>query len=155
MTINGNSGIKAARGEPHLTDAAETAVLRPQLLRFHAIAAGLTTLAVLIQAVLAGRGQFIDRTFLDIHGYVANGLFPLVLAQAALAVLSGIRGRLRMPVLGLNLLLLVLVFSQIGLGYAGRENTTAASIHLPLGVLIFGLCVSAMSLAARVRRGSP
>ena len=155
MTINGNRTAPAARREPATPPPGDmTTVSRPGLLRLHAITVGLTTLAVFIQAVLAGRGQFVDRTFLDIHGYVANALFLLVIAQVALAVLAGISGPLRMPVLGLNVALLILVFSQIGLGYAGRENGTAASLHVPLGVLIFGLTVAAMSLAARVRRAS-
>jgi hypothetical protein len=155
MAMKGDRVVGAAR--PDSTDGTVDgagAVQRPGMLRLHGILVGVTTLGVFVQAVLAGRGQFIDHTFIDIHGYVANAIFLLVIAQAAVALLAGVRGRFRLLLLGLNLLLLVLVFAQVGLGYAGRTSHTAASLHLPLGVLLFGLLVTAMALVSRIRRES-
>ena len=42
--------------------------------------------------------------------------------------------------------LVVLVVVQIGLGYGGRDSGTAASLHVPNGVLIFGLSIVAHML---------
>jgi hypothetical protein len=42
--------------------------------------------------------------------------------------------------------------AQIGLGYAGRDSGEAAALHLPNGVLIFGIGTFMISLVARARR---
>jgi len=43
--------------------------------------------------------------------------------------------------------LVVAMFVQTGLGYAGRTTAGAASWHVPLGVAIFGLAVAHASAA--------
>jgi len=36
-----------------------------------------------------------------------------------------------------------MVVAQTGLGFAGRESTTAAMLHVPLGVATFGVALVA------------
>ena len=125
---------------------------RPGLVQGLRIVAPLITLLVLIQAVLAGRGLFIDTDNFDIHGWIGNVTFLLVAVQAALVSFAGFRDRTRATLLGTSVLLLILVIAQIGLGYSGRDGGQAAAWHVPNGVLIFGLTVSNMSFLARYRR---
>lgn len=127
---------------------------RPGALRALRGLAMLFGLLVLLQAALAGRGLYFNHHLIDIHGYVANFIFLVVIVQVALAFLAGIRGPRRSMVIGVNVLLLLLVLAQIGLGYSGRdEGHTAASIHIPNGVLIFGLAVFNISLVSRLLPG--
>jgi hypothetical protein len=51
-----------------------------------------------------------------------------------------------------NVLLAILVIIQFGLGYGGKNNATAASLHVPNGVLIMGV---ATVVACIVWFGSP
>jgi hypothetical protein len=95
---------------------------------------------VLVQAVIAGQFLF-DGADIKVHGYIGNASFVFGLAAAALAVLS----RLQRWLIALNVLLVVALFSQTGLGYVGRESSTAASWHVPLGVTTFGLAVAALT----------
>lgn len=90
---------------------------------------------VLVQAFLAGRGWFVDFDLIEIHGYLGNAVFLIAILQLALALGVGLRG----PRLGVSAVILILVFAQVGLGYAGRESAVSASWHIPNGVLIFGL----------------
>jgi hypothetical protein len=107
------------------------------------IIAAITPLLVLLQAVLAGRGLYIDHDYIDIHGGVANGIMLVVLAQAVLAYLAMARGYAGGWLFGGCVALVVLVVAQIGLGYSGRDSANSAAIHIPNGVLILGLSVVA------------
>jgi len=101
--------------------------------------------AVLIQAVLAGRGWFLDGDVIKIHGYVGNATFLLAVALATLGLAATRSIRVVLPLA----LLVILTTVQIGLGYAGRDSATAAAWHVPNGVLIFGLSVLAAVSALR------
>jgi hypothetical protein len=104
------------------------------------------TLLVLVQAALAG--QFLFGTGdIEVHGYVGNASFAL----GVVAVVIAFAGRLSGLVVALSTALVALLFAQTGLGYVGRESTTAASWHIPLGVTAFG--VSAAALTAGVLLG--
>ena len=107
-----------------------------------AVSSAITTALVLVQAILAGRGWFIDHEFIDIHGVVANVVVLAAIAQAVIAVLARRRRQAGRTLVGLSLATLVLVVVQLGLGYAGRDSGTAAALHVPNGVLIFGLAVA-------------
>jgi len=101
-------------------------------------AASITLIAaVLLQAVLAGRGWFLDGDIIKVHGYVGNATFLLTMALAMLGRAATRSIRSVVPLA----LLVILTTVQIGLGYAGRDNATAAAWHVPNGVLIFGLSV--------------
>lgn len=91
---------------------------------------------VLLQAVIAGQALF-GGWAIDLHGWIGNGSFALGLALVVLALRSGVRkgGTL------IAVALVVAMFVQTGLGYAGRTVLAAASWHVPLGVATFGLAV--------------
>ena len=91
---------------------------------------------VLLQAVIAGQFLF-GGWAIDLHGWIGNGSFALGVVLVVLAVRSAVGNR-GVPV---AVALVVAMFVQTGLGYAGRTALGAASWHVPLGVLIFGLAV--------------
>jgi hypothetical protein len=108
------------------------------------IIAAITPLLVLVQAFLAGRGLFADNEYIngdyiDIHGFVANIILLVAIAQAVLAYLAMARGYTTRTLLGVSIAIVVLVVVQIGLGYAGDDGGNAAAWHIPNGVLIMGL----------------
>ena len=117
-------------------------------------AAAVTTVLVLVQAVLAGRGWFVDVGLIEVHGWVGNATFLAVVGQVVLACAARNRWAAGRAELGLSALLLVLVVAQIGLGYGGRESSAAASWHVPNGVLIFGVTAAILALALPRRAGT-
>jgi hypothetical protein len=106
----------------------------------------LTVGLVLVQAILAGRGWFVDLDLIDVHGLVGNLTFLVAIGQAALAYLGRSRGGVGRLELGLSGALVLLVVAQLGLGYGGRETAGAAAWHVPNGVLIFGIATALMTL---------
>lgn len=104
----------------------------------------LNVVLVLIMAILGGR-FFISPSVIEVHGYIGNFVFLLVVGFAALLYLSKPGGPLGKILLGLTVLTVLLVVSQIGLGYSGRESVRAMSLHIPVGVLIFGICAAILA----------
>ena len=132
--------------------ATEQVAARPGLVQALRIIAPLLTLVVLVQAVFAGRGLFINSDNIDIHGGLGMVTALFVIVQTVLVFLAGFRGRTRAALLGHSLALLVLVMIQFVLGNSGRENGgQAAALHVPNGVLIFGLTASNLSYMLRLR----
>lgn len=102
-------------------------------------AAGAVAMLVLVQAVLAG--QFLTGE----GGRGAHRLIGEALGLVALAVVA-VGFRLRVVDRDrwwLGVALLVMVVAQTGLGFAGRDSTTAAALHVPLGVATFGAALVA------------
>jgi hypothetical protein len=129
---------------------AESRVARPGLLRWLRASAALVVGLVLVQAVIAGQGWFpYDANTLEWHGYVGNVTFLVAIVQAVLVYLTRFRGRSGMLLLAASALLILLLTAQLGLGYSGRESSTAAAWHVPNGVLIFGLSVAMLSQVLR------
>ncbi len=121
------------------------------------IAAAVMAVLVLVQAVLVGQGVWRAAefpNFIEFHGFVGNAVFVVAIAQAALALYGMTRRIIGGNVAILNLIILGLVVTQIGLGYAGRESAVAVSWHVPNGVLLFGLTVLNATLALSQRRTS-
>jgi hypothetical protein len=110
-----------------------------------------TTVLVLIQAVLAGRGWFVDFDLIDIHGMVGNLVFVVTIGQTALVYLGRKRGGFSNLELGLNVAIVVLVIAQLGLGYSGRDTAGAAALHIPNGVLIFGIATALMTMQLKAK----
>jgi hypothetical protein len=96
---------------------------------------------VLLQAVLAGRAVF-GPWDIEVHGWVGNGLFVLVVVNLALAMAR------RAPTAQLTVagLLGALTFAQVGLGYVGREQLEAAAWHIPNGVLLMALATYQLAM---------
>lgn len=98
--------------------------------------AAVIAVLLLVQAVLAGRSGILFGSWdIELHGWVGNGLFVLVVANLAIAVLR----RATTTELTVAAALGMLTFAQIGLGYVGREELEAAAWHIPNGVLLMGL----------------
>ena len=117
-----------------------------------------TAVLILLQAIMAGQFLFRGSQFPHLkedHGALGNLIFVVVVAQLILAFL-GMRERMwGSNIIVINVVILLLVFVQIGLGYGGRTNTFSASMHIPNGVLLFGLAVLnavIATLPARSRR---
>lgn len=127
----------------------DTSTARPTIVTALRVVASLVVLIILVQAVFAGRGLNFQGDSLKIHGGIGNVTFLLVLVQLGLTAFAGFRGRTRNLLLGTSALLTLLVVAQLGLGYSGREGGQAAALHIPNGVLIFGLAVAYMSLLSR------
>jgi len=106
----------------------------------------LATFLVFVQAALAG--SFIsgeDPDAVDIHELMANVLFLVVVVQLILAFL--VRGWSRFNLWAWVIALLFMLIAQTGLGYMGRDDELPIAIHVPLGVLIFGLATMISTLA--------
>lgn len=95
---------------------------------------------VLTQAAIAGQFLF-QGADIALHGYVGNASFVLGVVTAVLSFVSRSPGWLRI----LAVLLVLLLFSQTGLGYVGRNSGFAASWHIPLGVATFGVAVATLT----------
>jgi hypothetical protein len=89
--------------------------------------AGVTVALILVQALLAGRGWFLNHDLIKIHGDVGSATFLVVVVQTIVAFVAWRRGVRTQMALGLSAVLLVLVFAQIGLGFGGRTSGDAAA----------------------------
>lgn len=105
------------------------------LLRARRVLAGLIAGLVFVLAVLAGRFLFLGDLIIETHGYIGNGVFVLALVNLGF----GLANRADGPDLAVAGLIALLTFTQIGLGYVGRDTADAAAIHVPNGVLLMGL----------------
>lgn len=123
---------------------------RPNLAPIYRWLVVLTAGLVLLQAALAGRGLWLDRTFIDYHEMLANVLFLVAVGQLVMTLYLGVPGSLGKRLMWLNAALLVLMLVQTGLGYSGRTELEARAWHIPLGVLIFGLAVAIASMAPQI-----
>ena len=133
-------------------DESRAGLARPRLLPALKGSAALFATLVLVQAILAGRGWFIDIDLIEVHGYVGNAVFLVAVLQAALAFAVFGPAGIRNPVLVICVVLVALVVAQIGLGYAGRDSAGAAAMHVPNGVLIFGLTTATNTMVFRLGR---
>jgi len=114
-------------------------------LLYFQIAAGLFTALVLVQAVLGGRGWFIDFDLIDIHGMIGNLVFLNAVAMVAIARFAMPESNERKTLVMMSGILVLLVVAQIGLGYSATSDSPsgeAAALHIPNGVLIFGLAAA-------------
>ena len=121
-------------------------VSRPGLATAFKVSCHLTTLLVILQAVLAGlfiSGEELDA--MDLHEVMADVLIVAVAAQLLFAFL--VRGWSEFGLTYWVVGLLVLSVAQIGLGYASEDNTFPEAVHIPLGVFIFGLALVISTLA--------
>lgn len=101
---------------------------------------------ILVQAVLAGQAWFVSPTLFGLHGGIGHGVLALSVVTAGLLwfATGGRSAALLATVVVLGLV------GQTGLGYAGHRTGIAAasSIHIPLGVTLFGLSLAVAVLLA-------
>lgn len=103
--------------------------------RARRICAAVIAATVFLLAFLAGRFLFLGDLIIETHGYIGNTVFVVALVNLGLGLADRADGR-EMAVAGL---IALLTFSQIGLGYVGRDTADAAALHIPNGVLLMGL----------------
>jgi hypothetical protein len=114
--------------------AAPLTPARQPIDRVAGVLAWVVPAGILVQAILAGQGWFVDQGLLGLHGGVGHGVLTLAILVAGWAwwrrptwtiVLLASAG-----VLGL--------IAQTGLGYTGRRGgvALASSLHVPLGTLL-------------------
>ena len=106
------------------------------LLRVRQVIAGTIAVVIVLLAFLAGRWLNFGGTIIEVHGYIGNTVFLLALANLGLTFKAAPDDGAALAVAGL---IALLTFSQIGLGYVGRETADAAALHVPNGVLLMGL----------------
>ncbi len=122
------------------------AASRPGLVNAFKIFCHVTTLLVLLQAVLAG--LFISDEAsgaMDQHEMTAYVLVLSVVVQLVLAFLTRTWGQFRL--LYWVAVLAVAIVVQLGLGYASEDHELPQAIHISLGVFIFGLSAVISTLA--------
>lgn len=113
---------------------------RPVAHRIMVALAWLVAAGILVQAALAGQGWFVTPELLVLHGGVGHGVLTLAVVLAGLLL---VYQRVSLgSVLGVLMVLALVV--QTGLGYAGLrgELDLASSLHIPLGVLVFGASIA-------------
>jgi hypothetical protein len=110
------------------------------------VLAWVVPVGILIQAVLAGQAWFVSPTLFGLHGGIGHGVLALSVVTAGLLwfARSGRTAALLASVVVVGLV------GQTGLGYAGHRTGIAAasSIHVPLGVTLFGLSLAVAVLLA-------
>lgn len=105
---------------------------------------------VLLLAVLAGQGWFMEPSAFALHAAIGH---MVTLLAALVATFLWLLRAFRYALLAT--LQAVLLVAQTGLGYAGRRGgvAVASSVHIPLGVTIFGVgLLLAMWLLQRRQR---
>jgi hypothetical protein len=110
----------------------------------------LAVVIFLLQPVLAAQGYWradVYPDLINIHGIVGDSSFLVVIVQAGLALYGATKRIFSTRIAVINLVILGLLVTQIGLGYTGRESAIAVSWHVPNGVLLFGLAVLNATLA--------
>ncbi|WP_283135099.1 hypothetical protein [Rhizohabitans arisaemae] len=95
------------------------------------------TLLALVQPVLAGLFVTGDVGMLDLHGMIASFLVVLAFLQIIASILAWRPGRGPAWPVSVSIGIFVVIELQAALGYA-----RAIALHIPVGVLLFGLLVA-------------
>jgi hypothetical protein len=117
---------------------------------------GLTTLAILLQAVFAG--EFVDRAktggWLSAHNTNAIVVIALAVFTAIYAVAT-LRASARPLVIG-SVVLAVLLIIQTVIGHAITDDNDNGLlvIHIPLAMLVFGLAIWLSAKARSLRKAA-
>lgn len=106
--------------------------------------AALLALLVLVQAIIAGQATF-GQWDIEVHGWLGNASFAVGLVLLGLTTAA----KPDRTTVVVAVALVVAMFAQVGLGYAGRTAAAAAAWHVPLGVTIFGLAIYHLTLSYR------
>lgn len=105
-------------------------------IRLHRAGAVALVLLVAMQALIAGQHLF-GTWGIGLHAGLGNAAFAVAAATTVVAF-ARLDDR---PLQVVGVIMVVLLTSQIGLGYSARESQAAAALHIPLGVAAFGAVV--------------
>ena len=104
----------------------------------------LTALMVLVQPILAGQFVYgIEPDMKDVHAVVGQSLHITVFIQLVLAFFA--RRTFGIGLAVFNLILLILITMQAGIGFS--DNRDVLAVHIPLGTVLLTLAVFAAFLA--------
>jgi len=99
-----------------------------------------TTLLVLLQAAMIGQALYLgEMSLLALHGWLGSGSFLLAVVLTGAAFLAVQRGELPRRVVIHGVIVVLLMVTQLGLGYMGRRGGWPAAVHIPNGVVIASL----------------
>jgi len=105
-------------------------------IRLHRAGAAVLVVLVAAQALIAGQHLF-GTWGIGLHAGLGNAAF----AVAAITSVVAFTRLDSKPLRVVGLIMVLLLTSQIGLGYSARESQAAAALHIPLGVAAFGAVV--------------
>ena len=98
------------------------------------VLAGLVVVGIFIQAVLAGQ-HLVYGSSIELHGFVGSAVFVF----QAIIVIVLFMERASMELKVTAIVIIGLLFAQIGLGYASRTGGSSLVVtHIPLGITLFG-----------------
>jgi len=98
------------------------------------VVAALVVVGIFVQAVLAGQHLAFDSP-VELHGFIGSGVFALQVILVVLVFMDKASTELKI----MALVIIGLLFAQIGVGYAARSGGHALNaVHIPLGVTLFG-----------------
>ena len=121
----------------------------PAMARWLPHLAILAGVLMVFQAFLAGRGLFLDRDLIEIHGYLGEFTFLVGVAIVISAWLGKQSGRYGQTELILAVTNLLLIVAQLGLGYGTRDNLAIVAWHLANAVLVSGTIAALIALSLR------
>lgn len=127
----------------------------PSALKGFSALVGITSLAIFVQAVVAG--EFVSQRhrggWIEIHDVVADVVAVLALATMIFTIVT-LRKASRAILIG-TIVLFVLVVLQTFLGHQITDNKQdwLIGIHVPLAFIIFGAAVWLPIQAVALRRG--
>jgi hypothetical protein len=133
--------------------ATSSVTSRLKLLNGYRTLAGLLAILILVQAWMAANSnQMLYGGEIDIvlHGIVGNVSYLVAVGALVVALVA----RATKGAIVVAFLVVVLMTTQIGLGYTARTNQAAGSWHIPNGVLLFGLAVFQVTQAQALIRGA-
>jgi hypothetical protein len=131
----------------------ESNVASPSLIVPYQIFSAFTAGLVVLQAFLAGKALFDGNDdYTDYHEIVGGLFIVAMVVQIVMTFPLTTPGLLRRHLLVQNGLVLLLGFVQMWLGYEGRDSSTAAVLHLPLGVFICAYAGGVFSHAWGLRK---
>lgn len=105
-------------------------------------------IGIVILALLIGQGVWNgERGLVTGHGHFGNLVFALAAIQCLIAVLLYQKKRISATHMVITFVMVVLLLTQIGIGYSGRQNNSLIAWHVPNGVLLMGLATINAALA--------
>ena len=116
---------------------------RPWTVAAQVLSATLAVL-VLVQSAVAGQFLYTSTGLRSVHRILGEGLG---LVGVALVVCAAMTRRTNRRLLVVAVWMVVILIAQTGLGFVGRDTPDAAALHIPLGVLAFGIAMYAFSLS--------
>ena len=127
----------------------------PGGIRVFNVLAGVTTLAIFLQAISAGifmsfRGSDAGAPWVTVHQVVGYAAILLAVVTAVIAIVA--LRKAAAGLMGAAIVLAVLLVAQVGIGQAIESVRGLVAVHVPLAFIVFGLTIWLSVRGAVVRR---